>query len=287
MELSLKERDGVSVLRQVSEGVLAASAGARRIGVTAASLLTLAAAVRGGRRHRRGPPASRSDLEPGVASRGSPGGAGARGGSDVPRLRTDAARQTPRTSHVVGVAGRDLPLEQRATADLAGQDGFDAVHRDAGSRLREFGTQAKAGSGSQAGSHQRNGPVARVPPDHGSVEAPAPPDRSLRSDSAQVAPDLVATGVDALGEEPPVAGQVDVGAVTVVPERGQRRAAAQPQFGSGNPPLDPRQRLSKSQAGFSRDGQGRGISHSRGRAHGRSACPAKAGNSPGRSRIGG
>ncbi len=34
MELSLKERDRVSVLRQVSEGVLTASAGARRIGVT-------------------------------------------------------------------------------------------------------------------------------------------------------------------------------------------------------------------------------------------------------------
>ena len=35
MELSLKERDRVSVLRQVEEGVLAAAAGAARLGVTA------------------------------------------------------------------------------------------------------------------------------------------------------------------------------------------------------------------------------------------------------------
>ena len=34
MELSLKERDRISVLRQVSEGVLAAADGAARFGVT-------------------------------------------------------------------------------------------------------------------------------------------------------------------------------------------------------------------------------------------------------------
>ena len=34
MELSLKERDRISVLRQVSEGVVSAAAGAARIGVT-------------------------------------------------------------------------------------------------------------------------------------------------------------------------------------------------------------------------------------------------------------
>ena len=34
MDLSLKERDRISVLRQVSEGVLAAAAGAGRLGVT-------------------------------------------------------------------------------------------------------------------------------------------------------------------------------------------------------------------------------------------------------------
>ena len=34
MDLSLKERDRISVLRQVSEGVLSAAAGATRIGVT-------------------------------------------------------------------------------------------------------------------------------------------------------------------------------------------------------------------------------------------------------------
>ncbi|WP_419935256.1 hypothetical protein [Candidatus Palauibacter sp.] len=49
MEYSLRERDRVSVLRQVSEGVLAGAAGAVRLGVTRRHLRRLPARPAGSR----------------------------------------------------------------------------------------------------------------------------------------------------------------------------------------------------------------------------------------------
>ena len=91
MELSVRERDRMAVLRQVDEGMLAAATGAARLGGDAAPLSASDAPVRGGGRRCCGPPTARPEVEPGAGAGGAGAGAGSGGGPVAGRFRTDVA----------------------------------------------------------------------------------------------------------------------------------------------------------------------------------------------------
>ena len=161
MELSVRERDRMAVLRQVDEGMLAAATGAARLEVTRRHFWRLMRRFEAEGRRCCSPPAAGPEVEPGAGTGGAGAGAGSGGGPVAGWFRTDVA----------GRARVAVPWRARERRDgprVAGGGGAMDTQAQAGKASESAADEPDAVQPVREARHRRGEPAG----DHRVPEAP-------------------------------------------------------------------------------------------------------------------